>query len=285
MAHDAAVHIGENGFQVAVSLNDFLLIGPLLGHVDAHADGAHDAAVQIVERGLVGGQQPHALSRQDGFLGYAGALLGHDHPLRLNAGGIVLLHIPDIGVPPALDLRFRLVDRPAEAVVHLFVNAVLGFVPDQAGNAVDGGLQKLAGLPRVLFRLVRPLPAPEAKAHLLLRHGHYPDVLRLLPNAVRSLSPVQNQNQPGLRTSAFRQRLQRCACIRLPQIGQDDIRLRRLGRLRRFTFREFMTKPLQRGGVFDQISPFSPVTGQIEMKTAMVHNTDSSALCVLTHFV
>ena len=61
VAHDAAVHGGEEGLQLMVLPGDLLLIGPLLGHIDGHAHGAHDGAVQIIQGGLVGGQQPHVL--------------------------------------------------------------------------------------------------------------------------------------------------------------------------------------------------------------------------------
>ena len=67
-------------------------------------------------------------------------------------------------MPAALHLLLGLINSPAEAVVYLFVNAVLVLVPDQIGDAVDGGLQVLAGLPGVLAPLILLLPAQEAEA-------------------------------------------------------------------------------------------------------------------------
>ena len=136
----AAVHRGKKSLQGLVFPAQLLFIGPLLRHVDGHAHGAHDAAVQIVQGRLVGGQQPGPLAGLDGLLRHAGLFDLHDNPLGLNAGRVVLLHVPDIGVPLALDLFFGLVHGLAEAVVYLLVHAVPGFVPDQVGNAVYGGL-------------------------------------------------------------------------------------------------------------------------------------------------
>ena len=80
-------------------------------------------------------------------------ILGYE-TLEEMPGGVVPLHVPDVGVAPALDLLLGLVHRAAKAVVDLLVDAVLILIPDQAGDAVDGGLQVLAGLPGVL-----PFPA------------------------------------------------------------------------------------------------------------------------------
>ena len=154
VTHHAAVHSGEKRLQRAVFLMERLLIGPLLGNINRYAHRAHYAAVQVVQRGLVGGQQPRPPSGLDDLLGYAGLPFVHDLPLRFNAGRVVLLHVPDVGVAPALHLLLGLVHRAAEAVVDLFMNAVFVLIPDQAGDAVDRCLQVLMGLPGVL-----PLPA------------------------------------------------------------------------------------------------------------------------------
>ena len=45
VAHDAAVHGGEEGFQGLGLGNQLLFIGPLLSDVDGGAHGAHDAAI------------------------------------------------------------------------------------------------------------------------------------------------------------------------------------------------------------------------------------------------
>ena len=52
VAHDAAVHGGEESLQGFGFGNQLLLIEPLLCHVDGDAYGAHDAAVQIIQRVL-----------------------------------------------------------------------------------------------------------------------------------------------------------------------------------------------------------------------------------------
>ena len=130
VAQYAAVHGGEEGFQGVVLPPQLLLIGPLLRHVDAHAHGAHDAAIQVVQGGFVGGQEPGSLAGLHRLLRNAGLPALHDDSLGFDAGGIVLLHIPDIGVPLSLDLLLGFVHSLAEAVVYLFVNAVPALVPD-----------------------------------------------------------------------------------------------------------------------------------------------------------
>ena len=140
MAHHAAVHGGEEVLQLPVLVHDLLLVGPLLGDVDGHPHGAHHAAVAVIQGGFVGIQYPLAHAGLNGLQGDAGFLRLHDDPLRLDAGGVVLLHVPDVGVAPPLYLLLGLVHRGAEGVVHLLVDAVLVLVPHQAGGAVDGGL-------------------------------------------------------------------------------------------------------------------------------------------------
>ena len=92
---------------------------------------------------------PSALPGLDGLLRHAGLPGLHHDPLRLNARGIILFHVPDIGVTLALHLFLRFVHRGAEGGIHLLMDAVLVLKPDQAGRTVNGGLQILAGLPQV----------------------------------------------------------------------------------------------------------------------------------------
>ena len=50
MADDPAVHRGEDRLQRLALPEEFLLIGPLLRHVDAHAYRPHHFPVQVVQR-------------------------------------------------------------------------------------------------------------------------------------------------------------------------------------------------------------------------------------------
>ena len=78
MAQDAAVHRGEQRFQSPCFRNELLSVLVFLRGVDAHAHGAHDAPVQVVQRGFVCGEQPGSILRLDGFLGDTGFSLVHD---------------------------------------------------------------------------------------------------------------------------------------------------------------------------------------------------------------
>ncbi len=130
VAQNAAVHGGKEGFQGLVFPAQLLLIGPLLCHVNAHAHSAHDAAVQVVQGGLVGGQKPGSPASLNGLFRDASLPAFHDDPLGLNTGGIVMLHVPNISVPLSLDLLLGFVHRLAEAVVYFLMHAVLGLIPD-----------------------------------------------------------------------------------------------------------------------------------------------------------
>ena len=176
MGDDAAIHGGEDGFHGAVLLDDLVLVGAFLGDVDAHADGAHDRAVDVVEGRLVGGEQARAIAGLHGLLRDNGGLGGHDPALRFNAGGIVGFHVPDVGVPAALHLFFGLVHRGAEGVVDLVVDAVLGLVPHERRNGIDGGFQILARLPGVGVALAGALPMVEAPGCLGGAQGRDPQV-------------------------------------------------------------------------------------------------------------
>ena len=100
--------------------------------------------------------------------------------LRFDTGRIVLLHVPDVGVPASLHLLLGLVDCMAEAVVHFFVDAVFVLVPDQIGNVVDRRLQKMAGFPEIHAHFAGLLPTQETETELLVGHRHDPDVRDIL---------------------------------------------------------------------------------------------------------
>ena len=270
VAHDAAVHGGEKGLQLTALADDLLLVGPLLGHVNGHAHGAHHAAVQIIQRGLVGGQQPRVPSGLDHLLGHAGVPLLHDDPLRLDAGGIVLLHIPYVGVAPALHLLLGLVDRPAEAVVHLLVDSVLCLVPDQVGDAVDGGLQEVAGLPEVLAQPPGLLPAPEAKAQLRLRQRQGPDVVNGGQVQKLRLGLVREDDQLRLRPLQPGQTAHRLR-VQAPHVGQDHIRLHSQRLLRLTACPEGVGEMLQRLQPLDDLQQLPLMTNIIKTCMTAIH--------------
>ncbi len=176
MAHDSAVDGSKDRLQCAVFLYDLLLIGPLLCHIDGHPHGSHNASIHIVKRRLVGSQQFHAVSGPDSLLGDAGLSSGHNLPLRIDAGLIVFLHIPNIGMSPAFHLLPGLVHGPAETVVDFLMDPRFIFIPDQIGHMVDGGVQILSAFPEILACLVSFLPLEKPEPQLFVRHGPDPDV-------------------------------------------------------------------------------------------------------------
>ena len=168
MAHHAAVHGCKDRLQRVVFLYDFLLIGPLLGHVDGNAHGPHHAAVQIIKGRLVGSQKLCPFPAFHHFLGDTGFSAVHNHPLRLDAGGIVFLHVPDIGVAAPFHLVLGLIHRLAETVIHFLMNPVLIFKPYEIRHIVDSSLQVLAGLPEIFIRFALLLPFQKTETNLLL---------------------------------------------------------------------------------------------------------------------
>ena len=172
----AAVHGREHVLERLVLLEQVALVGALLRHVDCDAHGAHDAAVEVVQRRLVGRQKLRAAAALDDLLGNAGLARGHDLGLRLDAGRIVGLDVPDVGVSATLDVILVLADRLAEAVVDLLVNAIGGLVPDQAGNGIDGRLEELGGLEGIRTLLAAALPPLETPDELTRGHVIGPDV-------------------------------------------------------------------------------------------------------------
>ena len=176
MTHNPAVHGGKDRLKRLIFADQFLGIDVLLRHVERDAHRPHHAAVQIVQRRLIGGKDPLFPSRLDDLLRDMGLPVLHHEALRLDAGRVVLLHVPDIGVAPPLHLFFGLVDCVAEAVVHLFVDAVFGLIPDQIGGTVDRRLQELICLPMVLPLLIALLPAQKVEPQLRLRHRQRPNI-------------------------------------------------------------------------------------------------------------
>ncbi len=166
MAHNAAVHCCEKLFQSLIFLYKLLCILALLCHVDSYAHGTHDASVDVVKRRFIGGQKLCAFSGLNDLSGGEGLPCFHDHALGFDAGGVVIFNVPYVCVTAAFDLSLCLVDGSAEAVVHLFVNAVFVLIPDKVGDIVDSSLQKLRRLPVILERLVRLLPSEKTEFKL-----------------------------------------------------------------------------------------------------------------------
>ena len=275
VAHDAAVHGGEQGLQNLAFPDDFLLIGPLLGHVDGYAHRAHHGAVQIVQGGFIGGEQPLPLPGEDLFLRHAGLPFGHNLPLRLDAGGVVLLHVPDVGVAAALNLLLCLFDGAAEAVVHLLMDAVLILIPDQVGHAVDGGLQEMAGLPQVLFLLTALLPAQEAEVDLLREHRGGPNILKLgqEPGEQRQLGLTGDGDELGLGALGAEQRVQRGGGVVLQcaQVGPNRVGPGAQAGVRRCAAGKRVRKMLQWGHFLKLVQYTGFLAYQVELKLAMIH--------------
>ncbi len=177
MGDHAAFHGGEDGLQGAVLLDDLVLEGALLGDVDAHPHGAHNGAVDVVQGRLVGGEQADAVAGLHRLLRDDGGLAFHHLALRLDAGRIVGLDIPDIGMAAALHVVFGLVHRGAEGVVDLVVDTVFRLVPHQARDGVDGGLQILVVAPGVGIALAAIEPALETIGELAGGKRRHPDVV------------------------------------------------------------------------------------------------------------
>ncbi len=270
MAQHAAVHGGEQGFQRVVLPAQLLLIGPLPGYVDANAHGAHDAAVQVVQGGLIGGQQPGPLAGLDGFLRHAGFLRLHDDPLGLDADGVVKFHVPDVSVPLALDLLLGLVHRLAEAVVYLFVDAVLGFVPDQVGHAVDGGLQVLPCLPEILLLVAGPQPFLEAEAQLLSAHGQGPQIGQG-GEQLRQLGQLIPQSQHNQLRPALRQGPDGSGGVQPREVGEDHVGLGGQGGIRLPALQKRMGKRLLGSGLLKRGEKLQPAADAVEPQMTMIH--------------
>lgn len=148
----------------------------------------------------------------------------------------------------ALDLLLGLVYGGAEAVVDLLVDTVPGLVPDQVGDAVDGSLQILAGLPGVPAALPVLLPAEEAKADLRLVHGEGPDIqkLRQVGGEEGELIRLGQEDALRLRPLALEQDGEGLLGAQAPQVREEDIRPVQQRRFRRCAVHKAMCKGLQR---------------------------------------
>ena len=161
MAEHAAIHCGEKIFQILRFGEQLLFVGMLLGDVYANAHRAHHAAIQIIKRGFVGGEQAGAFAGLHSFLGNTGFAAFHYNMLGFNTSWVVLLNIPDVSVAASLHLLFGFVYGFAKAVINFFVNTILGFVPNQVWDTIDSCFQKLAGLPGLFFLTAILLPTSE----------------------------------------------------------------------------------------------------------------------------
>ena len=128
--HHTAVYIVKNRLQGTVLLYNFLFVGTFLRHIYRNAYGSHHTSVNIIERRLVSLKQPCTITCLYTLLGNTGLLTAHYLPLRLYAGRIVLLHVPDIGMPLALDLLSGLAYRDTETIIDFLMHTVLIFIPD-----------------------------------------------------------------------------------------------------------------------------------------------------------
>ena len=225
MTHNAAVHRGKECFQRLIFADEFPGISAFLRHIDSDAHRSHDTPVQIVQGGFVGGEGAQPLAGLYGFFGNAGLFGLHHNALRFDAGGVILLHIPDVRMASSLYLGFGFSDSITEAVVYLFMDSVFILKPDQIGRVVDNALQIMAGLPAVIGDFTILLPAQKVKAQFRLRHGKSPDVLHFRQTVRQAfhLFFFGEQDQLGVRLFLCDQRPQYGGDIYTPQICQNDI--------------------------------------------------------------
>jgi len=277
MADDAAVHGGEDGLQGLGLAHQFLGVGTLQGDIDGHPHRPHDAAIHVIEGGFVGGQCLFLVAGLDMLLRDAGLPALHHDALRFDAGGVVLLHVPYVGVPLSLDLSLGLAHRLAEAVVDLFVDAVLGFEPDEVGGAVDDRLQVLAGLPGVLGGLPPLEPAAQAEAPLGIGHGQAPDIGDPGQDGGQflrqgsGLVPVPQQDQLGPRPPPPCQQFRCGGGVGAPQVGKDHIGPGGKLLLRPVTFQKLIGEALQGRQLFDLLEQLALAAHQIESCVTMIH--------------
>ena len=81
MAHHTAVHGGKNRFQGMILLNNFPLIGALLGHIDGNPHSSHHTSIQIIQRRFISGEQSRAFPRLHHFLRHTGFPAAHNNAL------------------------------------------------------------------------------------------------------------------------------------------------------------------------------------------------------------
>ena len=177
------------------------------------------------------------------------------------------------GVASALHLDLGLVDGAAEAVVDLLMDAVLVLVPDQIGDAVDGGLQVLAGLPVVPAELAGLLPAQKAEAELLPRQGRDPDVLQGVQAVGQQGELLTGGQHDELRLLplAGGQRRQSLLHVQLPQVRQNHVCPGRLSRVGPGAPGELVGKAGKRGHLPEELGGLGRAAHQIEMNGTVIH--------------
>ncbi len=158
MAEYSTVDGSKNLFQRAGLFHNLLLERPLPGNIDGNANRPHNIAIKIIEGRLICSEKLRPLARLDRFLGHAGSSRFHYLALGLDTCRVILLHIPDKSMPPALDYLFGLVYRPAKTVVYLLMNPVFVLKPDQVRHTVNRCFQKMGGLSviPILFQALLP---------------------------------------------------------------------------------------------------------------------------------
>ena len=176
---------------------------------------------------------------------------------------------------PALHLGLGLLHRPAEAVVHLFVDSVLVLVPDEGGHAVDGGVQELAPLPQLRGLEAALLPAQEPEAELLRLQRGDPEIPQGGQPAGKlgRLPPIRHGDQLRLRTPAGQKPVQAGGQLRPPQIGQDYIRGGAQGGVRPGALRKGVGKMGQGRHLPDGVPKGAIPAHQIKVDMTVIHKT------------
>ncbi len=262
MAYHSTVHGGKDHLQNMVLLSDLSLIRPLLRDIIRHPDRPHHTAVIIIQRGFIGSQDPHAVPCLNHLLWHEGLAAPHNFILGFYTDGIVLLHIPNIGMSLPLYLFLWLIHRPTEAVIYLFMYPILILIPDQVRDIVNGGLQILAGLPEIRAHLKVLLPSQKTELYLLFWCRHHPDIRNF-----------RHTVQKGCHLFSLRQHNKLCFLFLLPdqlfyrfpriQILQSHKNYICPGSqrfLRGSTLRESVCKMLQRRHFFNQFKNVPLIT-------------------------
>ena len=182
-----------------------------------------------------------------------------------------MLHIPDIGMPSPLHLLLCLVDRFAEAVVHLLMNAVFVLIPDKVWDVVNGRFQVVAGLPVILAHLTGLLPSQETESCLLIRHGHRPHIFDMyqIIGQRPDLLPVCKHDELRLPAFTVQQYLQ--LLLQPLQVHKNHVRLFCQRRFRFRAFQKFMCKLSKRRCLLNHIKCTAMRTCQIKTNMAMIH--------------
>ncbi len=143
-----------------------------------------------------------------------------------------MLHIPDIGVAPALHLLLGLAHSLTEAVIDFLMDAVFILEPDEVGSAVDDGVQKVTGLPGIGPFLYPCLEPPEAESQLTAGHGQDPEVGGRVKTGLQGgdLLPLCQEDQNRFLSGGQQRHCLRS--VQIPQVGQNYVRLSGQSRVR-----------------------------------------------------